>query len=188
MKLMHLNNTPLSVAWGNEDCELLVKVTTGEDIRLLGIDLSGVVIEEYFVGGHRNETEWMAWPSLSPSKQWVAYVVWSGEFYYSGAEFQDIEVIPVNGGGVPIRLTQRGGSLGEWCILVPPDGRYLAYSDYDDYGVNQLYYSTFDGTEKHQLTEFTEPGDRVGPVEWSQDGQTIAFGVYRNYRTEEMKK
>jgi WD40 repeat protein len=186
IEIIQLNYTPLSIEWGAEDCELLVNVTTGEDVRLLGIDFTGKVDREYFVGGQVNGAEWMTWPSLSPSQQWVAYVVWSGEFYYSGAEFQDIEVIPVMGGGEPIRLTQRGGAWENGAYW-SPDGMYLAYSDYDDNGVNQLYYSTFDGKEKHQLTQFTEQGNRVGPIEWSKDGQQIAFGVYTNHRTEEMK-
>ena len=177
--------TPLDVQWVSNGCELVVMVTTGEDIRLLRVDLLGNILQEYFIGGHNADGAWLTSPTLSPSGKWVAYVSWSGERYYRGAEFQDVEVVPVGDQSSPFQLTDHSGAWMNGAVWAP-DRDLLAYSDYDEQGFNQLYYSDFDGTGRHQITQFTDPDLRVGWTKWFTDSESdkLVFVTYTGYRTD----
>jgi hypothetical protein len=179
--------TPLDVQWASSGCELIVEVTTGEDIRLLRVDLLGNILQEYFVGGNADRG-WLTWPTLSPSGKWVAYVSWSGELYYQGGEFQDVEVAAIGDRSSPFLLTDHGGAWMNGAVWAP-DRDLLAYSDYDDQGFNQLYYSNFDGTGRHQVTQFTDPDLRVGWTKWFVDGEgdKLVFITYTGYRTDNQR-
>jgi Tol biopolymer transport system component len=78
-----------------------------------------------------------------------------------------------------ITLTTRYGGLDyAWS----PDGRRVAYSDYDANGIRQLYVSDLGQSEPIQLTRLIErgtedepPGNYIGKIAWSPDGNSIAL-------------
>ncbi len=121
----------------------------------------------------------------SPSAQHMAYMLFSGGQYYDGSEFQDLEVIRSENPAQPTRISSGRGVLSyAWS----PDGKRIAYSDLDSRGIRQLYRSNADGTDKAQLTHFTEVtsypvpeyrGNHMGTPIWSPDGEFIAisYGV-----------
>ena len=170
--------TPIDVAWSPQGCGLRVTVTTGHDIRLLEINLGSNAMRELFVSDGKTGSGLKTAPRLSPDGQWVAYVVWSGyDKSYVGAEFQDVQVVAVDKQAEPFRLTKRGGS-GVFGGVWSPDGRYLAYSDYDQDGNGQLYYAHPDGSDLHQMTHFNMSKVTVETIRWSPDGRSLAFSVY----------
>ena len=125
------------------------------------MNLSGEILQQVSTGDYIS-------PILSPTGEWLVGVVWSGEQYYNSAEFQDLEVIAIDGTQEPIRLTERGGASG-FEAAWSPDGTSLAYSDYDEEGIAQPYRSTPDGSDKRRLTQFTTQGLKIGVIKWSPD-------------------
>lgn len=175
VRTIHLD--AIRVAWSPDGCQLHATVTTGKDIRLLSVDLAGQVLQELFVGGSNVDGGWQTSPALSPTGEWVAYAVWSGERYRIGAEFQDIEVVAVGEQANRFSLTERGGAW-VWGAAWSPDGARLAFSDYDKAGIAQVYHSRPDGSDRYQLTRFTTPGLKIGAIKWSLDGHALAFATY----------
>jgi dipeptidyl aminopeptidase/acylaminoacyl peptidase len=165
------------VSFSNDNCQLLITVTTGQEILLLGVDFSGNILQEYFTGGHTSEGGWMTFPTLSPTGVWVSYTVWSGDMYYVGAELQEVYVVSLGAGDTPLRLTERGGAW-EGEAAWSPDGKFLAYSDKDINGILQLYISNPEGKDKQQLTHFTNEELAPGPIKWSPNGEMLATGIY----------
>ena len=178
IRTIHFNRvTPIRVAWSPDGCELQVTVTDGESIRLLKINMDGNVLQELFVGGYNSAGNLQTWPSLSPDGCWVAYVVWSGAGYRAGAEKQDVEVVAVENQEVPIRITAHGGASAtgaEWA----PQGNHLAFSDFDEAGIGQLYSAAPDGSDRRQLSSFATVGLKIGEIAWSPSGDALAFTTY----------
>jgi hypothetical protein len=152
-----------------------VILLTGVGNELVTVDLRGNRLQTVFVGGKRADEHYPGLPVLSPDAKWVAYTTFSGQQEYFGSEFQDIEVIAVSRPDRPFVLTTRGGA---WQAAWSPDSQYLAYSDYDDAGVPQLYRSRPDGSESVQLTQFEARGARAHTLKWSPLKNLIAFVVY----------
>lgn len=177
------NGQPIHVSWSIDGCQLYVTLRRSFGVELIRTDLQGSSYEtilHYFKDDPTRapgvfHDNW----AVSPSGEQIAYMIFSGEQYYSTSEFQDMQVANVDNTPGTFELTTHGGVLG---FAWSPDGEYLAYSDYDTTGVRQLYHVKAAGTEKTQLTSFTEKGAPVGepmgnyigrPV-WSPDGSKIA--------------
>lgn len=126
----------------------------------------------------------IAYPLLSPDGKYISYMVPLGEelvgldlsVYW---DYQEIEYIPLDEPNKAIRITQHGGSWRE--AAWSPDSSRLAYQDYDDQGILQLYVYSIPDHTKMQLTRFTEPGLKPGPAWWSPQGNKIAFSLYAAY-------
>ncbi|MBN1889887.1 MAG: PD40 domain-containing protein, partial [Thermoflexales bacterium] len=167
-----------SIAWSPDGCQLHLGV--GNSIFIT--DLHGNVLQKVSVNSPREKGVYMGSGSLSLSltNEWIAYTVLSGYQKYSGAEFQNIEVVAVDSQTMPFVLTTRGGAgMAAWS----PNGERLAYSDYDAAGVAQLYHSNPDGSDRVQLTHFTEPGTTIGMIRWSPAGKALTFAVYLDDET-----
>lgn len=75
----------------------------------------------------------------------------------------------------PIPNTLRGTDPA-----VSPDGKKVAYLQYDD-GTLNLVTINLDGSDKKALTTFAD-GTWMQRVDWSPDGKQLAVGVYRNFQ------
>lgn len=169
---------PIGVTWSADGCQLQATIAIGEDTRLYTIDLQGNILREtFFAGGYDSSGGWRTWPALSPNGHWISYVVWSGDMFYSGAEYQDIQVVTVENQGEPLRLTEHGGAWERGAVW-SPDGEFLAFSDLDETGVAQLLTWQTGSNAQQQLTRFTRPNLRIGAIAWSADGGLLAFGTY----------
>ena len=167
------------LAWSNNGCELAL-VTTGQNgvnNTILQVDLQGN-ITQYLLSSEsisHNIRNFV----LSPSQEWIAYRFSEGE-YVGGFdpiyEFENIEVISVGGAVGPYRLTQgNGGREVAWA----PDSMRLAYGDFDENGIPQLYISNLDGTQRVQRTHFDDPLVEIRHIQWSPQGDRIAFAYTR---------
>jgi dipeptidyl aminopeptidase/acylaminoacyl peptidase len=168
---LHLEDEPTSsLYWSQDGCEIIANLTNGKMVR---IDLHGNILQVLFDSSlYLGDGPILASDSvLSPMEDWVAYPVGSGRMLYDRYESQDIYVVAVGDLGGPYRLTKHGGAREvDWS----PDGRHLAYSDYDAAGVHQIYISRPDGQGRIQLTHFTDSEAELGRLRWSPDGRRIA--------------
>lgn len=65
---------------------------------------------------------------------------------------------------------------------VSPDGSKVAFVEYHDGQLN-LYTINIDGTDKRQLTHYTD-GAQVQGIDWSPDGEKLVFAIFKNYRAD----
>ena len=159
------------------DCHFvaMVRITHDPDWqhRLVQIDRNGEVVAELFsIQMHMSDMVRFL-PVLSPTGQYVSYSVYSGELYYDSAQYQDVEIVTLEHPDNPIRLTAHGGAWnggGAWS----PDGSLIAYTDYDEQGVSQVYTTRLEDLTQQLLTDFRTPGLRAGGLSWSPDGDRIA--------------
>ena len=153
--------------WDKDGCELIVGVRDG---RIVKVDLQGNIVQVlYEMEDQENEVSFIY--AMSPTGEWIASLVGYGFHDYASYEFQDLEVIVIEG-QKKIRLTKSGGVKGfSWS----PDGLLLAYSNKDSNGIPQLFISEPEGAGRLQLTHFTDPDAKIFSPSWSPDGSKIAF-------------
>lgn len=159
---------PLELQWFNEGCLLFVRG------RLL--DLEGNIVWEVPM---LEDYSWESWSfggaRLSPDKNWLIVPKFSGEQTIDNAQFVNLEAFNLVTFAEPIPLTQNGGAhaFAAWS----PDGTWVAFSDYDDAGVAQLYRSAPDGENRQQLTFHTARITEIYPIVWKPDNMQIAYGA-----------
>jgi len=119
--------------------------------------------------------------SLSPNEAWIAYKIGSGNFQQRPDdlepiryELENLEIMSVDGTQRPYRLSQNGGA---WRAAWSPDSAQIAYSDYDDNRIHQLFIINRDGTNRRQVSSFTSPAIEILNILWSPDGDKIALLV-----------
>lgn len=127
----------------------------------------------------QNATNSRRWhPQLSPDQQYVIYVVFSGFLGYDWAEFQNIELIHLDGIEKPVQLSSGGGTWkrgGRWS----PDGSRIVFTDYDQDGFIQVFVTTLPELETQQISNFVNPKLKPASVQWSPDGNKILV-VFQN--------
>lgn len=154
-------------------CELIIQVQTRDSNQILRADQTGKILELLYQSPIQDGSTSRYSPVISPSQRYVAYVVFSGEQFYDTAQFQDVEVAPVDGSSPPVRLTEHGGASsngGTWS----PDGEIIAYTDYDDDGFLQLYATDLSDWTETKLTHFQEKKSPGSVIEWAPSGQYLA--------------
>lgn len=86
--------------------------------------------------------------------------------------------------GTPHRVTPPGFPGLEYAPSWSPDGRWLAFTNYDDENLGHVWKVAASGGAPVRLTD--EPGEYLNPT-WSPDGQTIVFvrgsGASNRHRT-----
>jgi Tol biopolymer transport system component len=144
-----------------------------DHVRLKRYNLISNKAEDIFDVFSEPGQSWKTHPEISPTGKWVSYAVWSGNFYYEGAEYQDLEILPIEGGN-PQRLTTRGGTLtigGAWS----PKDDLIAFTDLDEVGVSQLFLNEITKGHIEQVTNFPDPDSKIEAISWSPIGDQLVF-------------
>ena len=167
-------NYPFQIQWFGDGCRLymggrLFDLQGNELWRAPELDREHLITDNAWAVG-------LGW--LSPDQEWLAYQVWSGFQGYEDAEFVDVAILHLDDPDTPVFLTSRGGAKR---LAWSPDGRWLAYSTYDESGVLQLFRANPNGSIVEQLTRHDKPLDQIGYLAWSPDGQRIAYAVNTLY-------
>jgi hypothetical protein len=174
--------------WTGNGCTLIA-ATTDEIIEM---DLQGKIIRNIFsferLPDYKDEYILIDPPyyrraidMLAPDESWLIYRLGSGKYEQQGSDFEpyrfeyeNLEAISVDGLQGPYRLSQNGGA---WRAAWSPDSQRIAYSDYDDKGVHQLFLINKYGTNRKQITYFYDPTDEILKIIWSPQGDKIALLV-----------
>lgn len=156
------------VAFVGDGCSLIVRL---DDKSIVQVDLKARVIKELLPSNWYQGQGVAYGEILSASEEWIAYGVGQGLQGYNSWEYQDIETMHLID-RVVFRLSEHGGArVFAWA----PDGLRIAFSDYDENNVQQIYISKRDGKEKKQLTQFNQQDGEVRLLRWSPDGTKLAF-------------
>ncbi len=156
---------PLELQWFGNGCQLFVRG---------------------YLTNLRGETHWQApelgsragnfsGTRLSPDKKWLANQIYSAEITYNNAESINMELINMIEPENSILLTQNGGAItsAAWSV----DSQWVAFTDYDNNGILQVYRATSDGSTIQQLTYHTEPVAQIAHLTWAPNGEHLAYSV-----------
>lgn len=167
-------NTAFSVRWFENGCLL--------DIRRSLVDLQGNVVWEFPALNWDNlhpEGTLVGNSWVSPDRHWLAYLILSGDETYFASEISDVAVVPLSEPeGVPTFLSSHGGVQA---VAWTSDSQELAYADYDDNGIMQIYVVTLNSGVTQQLTTHTDPIEMIEYLVWSPDNQFLAYSVVDDF-------
>ncbi len=174
--------------WGGNGCTIIVATRDG----IIEMDLQGKILRDIFpfnrlpdvVDGHiliDPPYYRRAIDMLSPDESWVSYRIGSGSYEQRGDDiepyrfkFENLETMSVDGTQGPYKLSQNGGA---WRAAWSPDSQHIAYSDYDEQGIHQLFIISTDGGNRKQITAFTGRQVEIMKILWSPTGDKIALHV-----------
>lgn len=119
---------------------------------------------------------------ISPDHHWIAYKKIAGDYgmWYAYAKIQNVMLLQVDSISPrrPIQLTSNGGA---WPSEVSwsPDGRYLAFTDFDQKSIPQIYIYAPETGEKIQVTHFGVElaGRMIDTLKWSASSSSIFFSL-----------
>ncbi len=153
---------PFHLQWLEGGCHLYIR----ENV----IDLQGNIIEH--IADWENENELFKVYHLSPNREWGVVEIFLGINEEETSEYLSLEIINRADPTIRIPLAPNQGAFSyAWS----PDGSWLAFSDYDEHHILQVYRSTPDGRTLGQLTFHTEPIGVINLLAWSPDGEHIAY-------------
>jgi dipeptidyl aminopeptidase/acylaminoacyl peptidase len=89
-------------------------------------------------------------------------------------EYENLETMSVDGTKGPFTISQNGGA---WRAAWSPDSARIAYSDYDDKGIYQLFIIDRDGTNRKRISSFSDPIGEIFKIIWSPNGDKIALVI-----------
>lgn len=154
------------------------------NITITTLDQDGQIVDQqnYPLADSVNTDSTLSY-ALSPTGEWLAYSLASGEYgmgiIYS--EFLDVMVVRLTPGEnlTPRQISRRGGGTMSG-PLWSPDGSRLAYTDRDPEGIPQVYF--FDPLQQ-QAIQATHLGtndgiNQINGYAWSPDGQQLAISAY----------
>ena len=157
------------IGWSQNGCELIGR----HQGNSLLIDLEGNVIEVISRWSDR-PFENLSLDSISPTGEWVTYIHGYGYHDYARYELQDLVTVSTNNPADYYQLTSNGGAVETaW----DPTGNFLAYTDYDAGGVQQLYISQPNGIGKVKLTGVVDNTIMLSEPLWSPFGSLIALKI-----------
>jgi hypothetical protein len=134
------------------------------------IDLQGNVAEE--IADFADESEPFMVVLLSPDRNWGVSELFLGINEEESTELLSLEILNRTN---PALRTPLAPNRGAYAYAWSPDGDWLAFSDYDENHVLQLYRAIPGGRTIQQLTFHTEPIGVINLLIWSPDGQHIAY-------------
>jgi Tol biopolymer transport system component len=158
------------ISFVSDGCNLIVQL---DDKSIDQIDLKAKVIEKILPADWYQGSGWVFGETLPVSLEWIAYNLGHGRQGYDSWEFEDVETMRLSDQAV-FRLSEHGGAgTVEWS----PDGSRITFNDFDENKIRQLYVSQADGSNKTQLTNFSEENIDMYIIKWSPDGKKIAFDM-----------
>lgn len=153
----------------SEECTMIAR----KDDKLFRTDIMGNEITELFSFNY-DKDEFLYKLAPSPKLNAVAYTLGRGYLDFDKYEYQDI-YIQLAGTTEIVPITERGGGWqGEWSS----DGTMLAYSDYDENGIQQLFVIDSSGNNRRQVTSFQDSVIDIRRIRWSEDNQQILFEFF----------
>lgn len=115
--------------------------------------------------------------SLSPDEKYFGYILGKGHLEYDHFKFQQI-LIGNSTGRSEALLALEGGA---WGVYWANNSNTIAYSDYDEEGVLQVYLYDFVTAENSQVTRFTGNDFLVREIKWSpSDNYLILEYLYKS--------
>jgi hypothetical protein len=168
------------LGWTRNGCGFYVRMSNQDIVE---VDLNGKIMRTVFshdIIQYQGEGTASSWVEFSPAEEWVSFEVGEGDRVNFGRygghhEIENVYVISMDGLIGPYQLSERGGS---WNYAWSRDNQYLAYTDYDAEGRFQVYVSTFDRSQRKQITDFDVEGVPNRFI-WSPDSQY--FTIFYEY-------
>jgi len=161
-----VNQGPLvinALQWLDNGCH----VFTGPNV----IDLQGNILEK--IDDPENEERFQV-VVLSPDKQRGARDMFLGSHANVELDYLTLEILERTLLTTPVELAPNGGA---YAYAWSPDGNWLAFSDFDENDILQVYRATVDGQVVEQLTTHLQDPGVIQIIEWSPNGQYIAYAA-----------
>lgn len=159
----HLND-PFNLNWLDGGCHLY---THGNII-----DLHGNIVEK--TNDPENEEGHFQVQHVSPDKKMGVREQFMGWQEDVELEYLTLEILDRTDPNVQISLAANGGA---YAYAWSPDGKQLAFSDFDKNAILQVYVITLDGLVVEKITSHSEDPGVIQIIEWSPDGQHIAYAA-----------
>ncbi|GAP16106.1 hypothetical protein LARV_03902 [Longilinea arvoryzae] len=148
-------------------------------------DFNGNILKRAVALEKRNKDDRIFGYSISPSEQWIAYLVITGDWgmSYDEAEIQDVRLLKIDA-GIPQTaklLTIHGGARAN-LVIWSPDNHYLAYTDFDENkSVQAFMYDLLTG-ESLQISHFgnEKETEQIIDLKWSIDSKYLAIATSVN--------
>jgi WD40 repeat protein len=150
--------------WLDNGCHLYVRGHV--------MDLQGNIIEQ--VADFEDVNEPFKVFRLSPDRNWGLNEVYKGTYERESIEHRSLEILSRTDRDIQILLAPNGGAYAyNWS----PNGDWLAFSDYDENHILQVYRAAPDGQTIQQLTFHDEDPGVINLIVWSPDGQHVAYAA-----------
>jgi Tol biopolymer transport system component len=172
-----------------DGCHLRSISYSNDSFTIREINLYGVETQQITVFPKEVESKNTTYQyNLSPSGRWLAYkVVDQIEMSMRGAKIQDVKLLRVNEQTPQdvLLLTERGGALpamSTWSM----DDHFLAYTDYDEDGIEQIFLFNPEEKREYQITHFGQDmkDHEIQILSWAPNSKAIAFSIVGISETE----
>ena len=181
-KLFPINKLAKFIKWQENGCSMLVSTENGVE----WVDLYGTLIKDVFSLAslkQLNLKPYGRYVSLSSDQEWLWYWQVRGNPFNemgpeSNFEIQNIFTVSKDLSQGPFQITKNGGG---WAAQWEPNGTLLAFSDYDENRIVQVYVTDMRGNNTFQVTAFNLPlnfetyGSDIQSIKWSPTGKSLAI-------------
>jgi WD40 repeat protein len=155
---------PFDLNWQDKGCHLFARGNV--------IDLHGNIIEK--TNDPENGEAHFQVQLLSPDNKMGVGELFLGQQEDVELEYLTLEMLDRTDPDLQITLAPNGGA---YAYAWSPDGNWLAFTDFDENAILQVYRATPDGQSVEQLTFHSEDPGVIQIIEWSPDGQHIAYAA-----------
>jgi WD40 repeat protein len=166
-------------------CHLLSVYDNQNGFEIVTKDFLGKVIKKELALENRNVEDRIYNFLFSPSEEWLTYLVITGDWgmSYADAETQDVRLLKIDGESPQNArlLTSRGGARPD-AVVWSPDGQYLAFTDFDEKGFQQVFLFSLETGLISQISHFggEMKNEQIVTIKWSFDSNYLAFAIYRD--------
>ncbi len=150
--------------WLDKGCNLFTRGNV--------IDLNGIIVERTN-DPTRGEALFQV-QILSPDRRLGVVEVFSGSHKEVELDYITLEILNRDNLDSEVLLAPNGGA---YSYAWSPTGNWLAFSDFDQEGILQVYRATPDGQIVEQLTSHSKDPGVLQLITWSPDGQNIAYAA-----------
>lgn len=162
------------------DCNLLSVFVDSGIIEITSLSPDGELVETRTIHYVQDSIEELYQVTISPLQDWVSFKQVSHDYqmFYDTAKTQNIKLVKIDENASsqnPITLTERGGAT-ESEAMWSPDGRFIAFTDYDKNDLMQVFIYSPSTSNKSQITRFSQK-HIVSRIKWSPDSTMIALAI-----------